>query len=107
MQAVVHQVHTQKASTPSETQKAAAVVAPRGQRKPMDDLTASLQQLFLLYEDDEEAAKEASSVVRVQEDLHLDDPVWVRTRYRAKERNNRSNNPELARKEECRGLDLI
>ncbi|XP_033497181.1 single-strand DNA endonuclease ASTE1 [Epinephelus lanceolatus] len=104
MQAVVHQCYTREASAPSDSQQRAA--AP--QRQPLDDLTVGLQQLFLLYGDgDKEAVKEADSMLQVQEDLHLNDMVAVRTRYRAKERSNRCKNPVLARKEECRGWDLL
>ncbi|XP_054482787.1 protein asteroid homolog 1-like [Anoplopoma fimbria] len=117
-QAVVHQFHTQEASASSETQKTALAssetqktalassetqkTASDQQQPPLDDLTVNLQQLFLLNED-----AEAGCSVRVQEDLRLGALVSVRTRYRAKERNNRCKNPELARKEECRGRDLL
>ncbi|KAF1388514.1 hypothetical protein PFLUV_G00091060 [Perca fluviatilis] len=114
MQTVVHQFHTQEASAgPEDHQRASAgAVAAAPRRQPLDELTANLtanlQQLFLLYGDgDEEAATEACSTVKVQEDLHLSELVSVKTRYRAKERNNRCRNPELARKEECRGWDLL
>ncbi|XP_022617307.1 protein asteroid homolog 1-like isoform X2 [Seriola dumerili] len=103
MLTVVHQFHAQRVSTPSESHNEAA--APR-QRRPLDDLTANLQQLFLQY-DDEEAATEINSAVRAQQELHLDELVSVKTRYRTKERNNRSHNLELARKEESRGWDLL
>ncbi|KAI3361013.1 hypothetical protein L3Q82_012907 [Scortum barcoo] len=108
MLAVAHQFQGREASKSSETQK--EPTAPRQKRRqPLDDLTANLQQLFLQYDDDdqEEAALEVRSLVGAQKDFHLDDLVSVRTRYRAKERNNRCNNPELARKEECRGHDLL
>ncbi|XP_075934614.1 single-strand DNA endonuclease ASTE1 [Anarhichas minor] len=91
-QAVVHRFHTRETS---ETQKKASL---------LDDLNPDLQQLFLLNEDEE---AEASCSVRVQEDLRLSDLVSVRTRYRTNERNNRCKNPELARKKECRGWDLL
>ncbi|XP_040899848.1 protein asteroid homolog 1 [Toxotes jaculatrix] len=104
MLSVIHQFHAQEASTPSDTQK--KETASRRQRKPMEDLTASLQQLFLRYED-EETETEVNSAVRALEDLNLDDLVMVKTRYRTKERNNRCNNPEVARKEECRGWNLL
>lgn len=106
MLAFVLQSHTLEASTPSETQKR-TTPPQRRSRQPLDDMTVNLQQLFLMYDNDEETATEARSVVKVQEDLRLDDMVSVRTRYRAKERNNRCNHPELARKEECRGRDLL
>ncbi|XP_056286352.1 protein asteroid homolog 1-like [Pseudoliparis swirei] len=61
-----------------------------------------LQRLIL--NEDREAATEAGCSVGVQEDLGLADPVSVRTRHRNKERNNRCRNPELSRKEECRGF---
>ncbi|XP_038566271.1 protein asteroid homolog 1 [Micropterus salmoides] len=93
MLAVVHQFHPKVASTP--------------QRQHLDDLTTNLQQLFLLHEYDEETPTEISSVAKVQLDLHLDDLLSIKTRYRAKERNNRCKNPELARKAECRGQDLL
>ncbi|XP_023265364.1 protein asteroid homolog 1-like isoform X1 [Seriola lalandi dorsalis] len=103
MVTVVHQFLAQRVSTPSESHN--EVAAPR-QRRPLDDLTVNLQQLFLQY-DDEEAATEINSAVRVQQELHLDKLVSVKTRYRTKERNNRSHNLELARKEESRGWDLL
>ncbi|KAM9353572.1 single-strand DNA endonuclease ASTE1 [Symphorus nematophorus] len=107
MLAVVRQFQAQEASTPSETQRTTA--APQQQRRcrrqPLDDLTAGLRQLFVLCDndEDEEAEIEVSSALRAQEDLHLDDQLSVRTRYRSKERNNRCSNPELSRKQECRG----
>lgn len=102
MLAVIQKLHTEEASMPSETQRR-ATAQQRERRQPLEDLTANLQQLFLLCEDDDEVR----SVVRAQEDLHLRDVVSVKTRYRTKERHNRSNNPELSRKEECRGQDLL
>ncbi|XP_031157305.1 protein asteroid homolog 1-like isoform X1 [Sander lucioperca] len=111
MQTVVHQFHTEEASAALEGHQqasAVAVVAAAPRRQPLDELTTNLQQLFLLYGDgDEEAATEACSTVKGQEDLYLSELVSVKTRYRAKERNNRCRNPELARKEECRGWDLL
>uniref|UniRef100_A0A3Q3MW41 Asteroid homolog 1a n=1 Tax=Mastacembelus armatus TaxID=205130 RepID=A0A3Q3MW41_9TELE len=89
----------QKLSTSSRSQKATAA-----RRKPLGDLTASLQQLFIL---DEETETEIKSMVRVQEDLQHDDLLSMKTRYRTKERINRCKNPELARKEECRGRDHL
>lgn len=76
------------------------------QQQPPDHLTTDLKQLFLEYED-EETVSEAKSAFRAQADLHLHDLVLVRTRYRSKERNNQCNKPELARKEERRGWDLL
>ncbi|XP_032365076.1 protein asteroid homolog 1 [Etheostoma spectabile] len=108
MMTVVHQVHTQKAPAALQSHQRAAAVSPAPRRRPLDDLTPNLTQLFLLYGDnDEEAVTEACSSVKAQEDLHLTKLVSVKTRYRAKERNNRCRNPELARKEECRGWDLL
>ncbi|XP_034729839.1 protein asteroid homolog 1-like [Etheostoma cragini] len=112
MMTLVHQVHTQKAPAALERHQRAAAASPAPWRRPLDDLTPNLTlnltQLFLLYgDDDEEAVTEACSSVKVQEDLHLTELVSVKTRYRAKERNNRCRNPELARKEECRGWDLL
>ncbi|TDH11236.1 hypothetical protein EPR50_G00058810 [Perca flavescens] len=112
MQTVVHQFHSEETSAAREGHRRApaGAVAAAPRRQPLDELTANLQQLFLLYGDDEEeeeARTEACSQVKVQEDLHLSELVSVKTRYRAKERNNRCRNPELARKEECRGWDLL
>ncbi|XP_026172721.1 LOW QUALITY PROTEIN: single-strand DNA endonuclease ASTE1 [Mastacembelus armatus] len=96
---VILRLHSQKLSTSSRSQKATAA-----RRKPLGDLTASLQQLFIL---DEETETEIKSMVRVQEDLQHDDLLSMKTRYRTKERINRCKNPELARKEECRGRDHL
>ncbi|XP_037639875.1 protein asteroid homolog 1-like isoform X1 [Sebastes umbrosus] len=102
MQAVVHQFHTREAPAPAPSETQERTAAP--QHNPLDDLTAILQQLFL---PDEDAELEASSSVRVEEDLDLNHLVSVKSRYRAKERKNRCKNPELARKQECRGWDLL
>ena len=93
MQAVVHR------SMRSDT----AQRAPAPQQQPLDDLSSNLRNL--LYEDDEEAAAEARSMVRVEEDLLLSSLKSVKTRYRAKKRQNRCKNLELSRK--CRGRDLL
>ncbi|KAK5861654.1 hypothetical protein PBY51_017113 [Eleginops maclovinus] len=74
-------------------------------RQPLDDLTSTLQQLYSLQEEEEE--EEARSSVWVQEDLSLSDLLSVKTRFSTKLRKNRSKNPELARKEERRGKDLL
>ncbi|XP_039974584.1 protein asteroid homolog 1 [Xiphias gladius] len=96
MLSVVHQIQCRGPSTPSETRRKAT------QRQPLDDVTANLQQLFLQDEDEE-----TSDSARAQEDLHLDDLVSVRTRYRTKERYNRCSDPQLARKADCRGRDIL
>ncbi|XP_035529122.1 protein asteroid homolog 1-like [Morone saxatilis] len=101
MLAAIHQFRAQEASTPSKTQERSTA----RQRQSLYDLTVNLQQLYGV--NDEEAATEVRSAVKALEDIHLDDLVLLRTRYKAKERNNRSKNPELARKEECRGVDLL
>ncbi|KAM7382830.1 hypothetical protein PAMP_002536 [Pampus punctatissimus] len=91
-------------ATTSQTQK--KPTSPQ-QRLPLDDLTANLQLLFIIH-NDEETVSEVSSTVRAEQDLHLNDAVSVRTRYKVKERNNRCSNPELTRKEEGRGCwDLL
>uniref|UniRef100_A0A3Q1J0L0 XPG N-terminal domain-containing protein n=1 Tax=Anabas testudineus TaxID=64144 RepID=A0A3Q1J0L0_ANATE len=104
MQSILHQFYIQETSTPTETQK--KVTAPQQQRQALDDLTTNLNQLFL-EDEDEENVTEVKSAVRAQEDLHLNHLLSVRTRYRSKERNNRCNKPELTRKEERRGWDLL
>ncbi len=103
--AVIHQLRSQEAPTPPEAEKKARAQ----QRRPLDDLSTHLKQLFLLYDDEDEgeAEPEVNSAVRVQEELQLNDFLSVRTRYRTKERTNRSQNLELATKQERRGVDLL
>ncbi|XP_030248945.1 protein asteroid homolog 1-like isoform X2 [Sparus aurata] len=103
MLSVVHQSLRQEVSKPSVTQT--TPTSPRQQHQ--GDLTASLQQLFLQYEDDEETATEAYSVVRALQDQELDDLLSVRTRYRARERINSGKNPDLVLKKERRGVDIM
>ncbi|KAL3056219.1 hypothetical protein OYC64_018832 [Pagothenia borchgrevinki] len=93
IQAVVHQIPPQESHRTGEDR----------QRQPLDDLTSTLQQLFPLEEEEEEA----SSSGWVQENLRLNELPSVKTRFRVKHRKNRSKNPELARKEERRGRDLL
>ncbi|XP_069393330.1 single-strand DNA endonuclease ASTE1 [Paralichthys olivaceus] len=71
-------------------------------QQPLDDL----QQLSVQYED-QEAVTEMKSIIRAQEDLLLDDVLLVKTRYKTKERHNRCKKPELNRKEDSRGWDLL
>uniref|UniRef100_A0AAQ5XTZ5 Asteroid homolog 1 n=1 Tax=Amphiprion ocellaris TaxID=80972 RepID=A0AAQ5XTZ5_AMPOC len=85
MLSIIQQFHAREESTPSETRQRAAA-----RRHPLNDLMAN---------------EEDSSAVRVHEELV--NQVSVRTRYRTKERRNRSNNPELVRKEECQGQDFL
>uniref|UniRef100_A0A7N6BI14 Asteroid homolog 1 n=1 Tax=Anabas testudineus TaxID=64144 RepID=A0A7N6BI14_ANATE len=106
MLAFIHKLHTQQTSMFSETQSKVRAPQQQQQRQPLDDLTAGLQQLFL-QDNDEETATEVKSAVSAQKDLDLDRMLSVKTRYRTKERNNRCKNPEVARKEECRGWDLL
>lgn len=65
----------------------------------MDDPEANLQWLF---EDDEDR-----SVVEALEDVDLHDLVSLKTRYRTKERSSRCDNPDLTRKQDRRGHDLL
>ncbi|MEQ2180215.1 hypothetical protein GOODEAATRI_033555, partial [Goodea atripinnis] len=69
-------------------------------------VTTHQQQLFLLNQD-EEIEKEVQAAITAQEELQLEEELLVRTRYRTKERSDRCKKPELARKEECRGWDLL
>ncbi|XP_014872129.1 protein asteroid homolog 1-like, partial [Poecilia latipinna] len=88
----------------SRTRRTRQKAATRWQQNPQE-LSADLQRLFL---QDEEAESEARAAVAAQEELRLQEELLqVRTRYRTKERSNRSKNPELARKEECRGRNLL
>ncbi|XP_035991507.1 protein asteroid homolog 1-like [Fundulus heteroclitus] len=64
--------------------------------KDLKDLSTNLQH------QDEETENEVQTAMAAQEE-HL----LVRTRYRTKERSSRCSKPELARKEECRGWDLL
>ncbi|KAI4805418.1 hypothetical protein KUCAC02_010035 [Chaenocephalus aceratus] len=93
IQTVVHQIPPQESHRTGEDL----------QRQPLDDLTSTLQQLFSLEEEEEES----SSSGWVQEYLRLSELLSVKTRFRAKHRKNRSKNPELARKKERRGRDLL
>ncbi|XP_027868550.1 single-strand DNA endonuclease ASTE1 [Xiphophorus couchianus] len=78
--------------------------ATRRRRNP-EEPSADLRRLFLR---DEETESEAQVAVAAQEELRpQEELLQVRTRYRTKERRNRSKNPDLARKEECRGRDLL
>ncbi|XP_008428844.1 single-strand DNA endonuclease ASTE1 [Poecilia reticulata] len=95
---VVRRIRTRR--TRQTRQKAAT----RRQQNPPEP-SADLQRLFL---QDEETESEARAAVAMQEELRLQEELLqVRTRYRTKERSNRSKNPDLARKEECRGRDLL
>uniref|UniRef100_A0A3B3UQ56 Protein asteroid homolog 1-like n=1 Tax=Poecilia latipinna TaxID=48699 RepID=A0A3B3UQ56_9TELE len=88
----------------SRTRRTRQKAATRWQQNPQE-LSADLQRLFL---QDEETESEARAAVAAQEELRLQEELLqVRTRYRTKERSNRSKNPELARKEECRGRNLL
>ncbi|XP_041843669.1 protein asteroid homolog 1 [Melanotaenia boesemani] len=88
--------------------KAPPVVSEKQQRalQPSDDLSANLQQLFLLHHDNE-MEMEVRSALRAQEEQQLEEQLMLRTRYRTKERSNRCKNPQLARKEESRGWGLL
>uniref|UniRef100_UPI0037E70BE6 single-strand DNA endonuclease ASTE1 n=1 Tax=Semicossyphus pulcher TaxID=241346 RepID=UPI0037E70BE6 len=76
--------------------------SPQRQRRPLEDLTATLKQLFLLYDEDE-----VSSAVKAHVDLNLDDLLSVRTRHRSKERSSRCDILVMARKQDCRGGDIL
>ncbi|MEQ2216545.1 hypothetical protein XENOCAPTIV_017960, partial [Xenoophorus captivus] len=69
-------------------------------------VTTDQQQLFLVHQD-EEIEKEVQAAITAQEEVQLEEELLVRTRYRTKERSNRCKKPELARKEECQGWDLL
>ncbi|XP_071764245.2 single-strand DNA endonuclease ASTE1-like [Centroberyx gerrardi] len=93
---------------PQETTASSAVrkrVKPPRQPQPPEDLTASLQRLFLLDEDEEED-KEELAARALSAAIAEEDPGWdlvtVRTRFRAKDRGHRPKNPELASKKEHR-----
>ncbi|XP_016521934.1 protein asteroid homolog 1-like, partial [Poecilia formosa] len=99
---VVQRIRVQRIR--SRTRRTRQKAATRWQQNPQE-LSADLQRLFL---QDEETESEARAAVAAQEELRLQEELLqVRTRYRTKERSNRSKNPELARKEECRGRDLL
>lgn len=114
---LVHQlVHTMRTSDRSSLQQdviqqfVTQDTAPSSkgspqQHGPLDDLTSNLQQLFL--HQDRETATEEKSAVQAQQDLSLCHMLSVRTRYKTKGRKNQSSNPELVRKEEHRGWNLL
>ncbi|KAM4568101.1 single-strand DNA endonuclease ASTE1-like [Fundulus diaphanus] len=81
--------------------------APTHQQQDLKDLSTNLQQLFLQHQD-EETENEVQTAMAAQEELGLqEEHLLVRTRYRTKERSSRCSKPELARKKECRGRDLL
>ncbi|XP_071390611.1 single-strand DNA endonuclease ASTE1-like [Centroberyx affinis] len=90
---------------PQET-TASSAAGKRGkhpqQPQPLDDLTGSLQRLFLLDEDKEE--EEESTAGARSAAIAEEDPGWqlvsMRTRFRAKDRGHREKNPEGASKKE-------
>ncbi|XP_041650337.1 protein asteroid homolog 1 [Cheilinus undulatus] len=94
MLAVIQKFHSEEGS--------ALTRAPQREVEPLKDLTATLKDLFYLFEEDE-----VSSAVRVHEELYMDDMLLVRTRYRSKERSGRCHSLVLARKQECRGWDIL
>lgn len=100
---VIHEVSARTAAAAAASQK--AQTSPR-QRLPMGDMTAIMQQLFIAGGDEEDEC-EIFSVVKAEEDLRFDDVLSLRTRYKAKERKNKGNNPELFRKQELRGLNFL
>ncbi|XP_013885666.1 protein asteroid homolog 1 [Austrofundulus limnaeus] len=71
-------------------------------RPPLNELTASLQQLFLQPPDPEEQT-EAHIDMQTLQQLQLEEQLSIRTRFKTKDRSNRCNKPELSRKNECRG----
>uniref|UniRef100_A0A665U737 Asteroid domain-containing protein n=1 Tax=Echeneis naucrates TaxID=173247 RepID=A0A665U737_ECHNA len=97
----VHRIQSQRMSKKKDP--GADPKSLRRQR-PLDDLTVNLQQLFL---HDDEAAAEVKSAITAQEDLLLVEHLSVPTRYRTKDRVNRSKNPELVRKQEARGWHIL
>ncbi|XP_062278019.1 protein asteroid homolog 1-like [Scomber scombrus] len=99
---VIHEINAQSAAS-ATSQKAQS--SPR-QRQPLGNLPTNLQQLFIVC-DDEQDECERFSADKAEEDLQFDDELSVRTRYKAKERNNRCNKPELSRKQELRGLNFL
>ncbi|XP_072249566.1 single-strand DNA endonuclease ASTE1 [Leuresthes tenuis] len=95
MLSAVHRFRPPRALLASENQQ-------RAQNQPLEN--ANLRKLFLLHEDEE---NEALSEIRAQDELRLQDGVFMRTRYRTKDRSNRTNQPELARKEASRGFHIL
>ncbi|KAK5607347.1 hypothetical protein CRENBAI_026395 [Crenichthys baileyi] len=104
MLSMVLRFHAQQLLVPSKNHQ--KVTIHQQQKQSLKDLSNNLQQLFLLHQD-EETEKEAQAAIKAQEELQLEEELLVRTRYRTKERSNTCKKPELARKEECRGWDLL
>ncbi|KAL0985319.1 hypothetical protein UPYG_G00155420 [Umbra pygmaea] len=74
---------------------------PSSLKMPQDDLAARLRMLEL---ETEEEGDEGGSTAKPENDLGWT-LVTVRTRHKAKERLNRSRNPEFSRKQERIGWD--
>lgn len=71
----------------SDTQQN-ATASSKKKHQPLTDLTASLKQLFLLYDDDdEEVETEAQSGLRADRDVLLSDLMLVRTKSWLKKKN--------------------
>ncbi|MEQ2269910.1 hypothetical protein XENORESO_012063, partial [Xenotaenia resolanae] len=104
MLSMVLRFHAQQLLVPSKNHQ--KVTTDQQRKQSLKDLSTGLQQLFLLNQD-EEIEKEVQAAITAQEELQLEEELLVRTRYRTKERSNRCKKPELARKEECRGWDLL
>lgn len=93
-------------ATASDTQqKTPASPRQQKQQQPLTDLTTSLRQLFLLYDDDdEEVETEAHSGIRGEQDALLDDLLSVRTRHKTKARNKHCNSTELLHKQQRKSI---
>lgn len=99
MLSVVQRFQARRATAAHQQQEQEQMLQPL-------DLSADLKRLFL-QDRDKETETEVQSMIQAQEELQLEEQLQVRTRYRTKERSNRCNKPELARKEECRRWDIF
>lgn len=67
------------------------------QRRPLKEVTANLRP------PDPDSDSEAHVDMQTLEELHLEEQLAVRTRFKTKDRSNRCNKPQLSRKNKCRG----
>ncbi|XP_038137126.1 protein asteroid homolog 1-like [Cyprinodon tularosa] len=74
------------------------------QQQSLKDLSTNVQLLSL--QDDETEKEVQAAAAAAQRELD-EQQLQLRPRHRTKERSNRCKNPELARKKDCRGWDLL
>lgn len=89
----------------SQPKNKPSVLAQSGAKPPatMDKLTARLERLALAMEEDSKTkSKKAKDIM---DDLPDCNALFIRTRYKTKNRKSQTRYPELARKQERKGWD--